>query len=309
MGHLENNIDYYRKIALKQPSGLTQGIYFSLSADEYHDDPAFSHSGMVDILKHPYFYWVSSPLNPKRKKRKQTDAMWLGELSHIALLEPNKFSEKYRTPFEPWSSDKVTLTSSQYEKITAAITELGATREVYFSDGYPEVSIFWIDPLTGLRLKARFDWLRTDGAVDRKNIKEITDDVIGRAIFDYGYDIQHELYRDGMAAVKAGLNSGTMKAYGDCEQDWLDRFKSDPYCGFCFLFQRSMPPFVFRYEFLEQQIMDNAQICIADAKQIFLDYIAEHGLGPWPAGRAEPGRFPSEKIPFGIYNRTNNRKI
>ena len=303
MTTIHTDSERYRKIATKQPGGFLQGIYFDMDNETYHADPAFSHSGMVDILKHPYFYWISSPLNPQRERRAQTEAMRLGELIHQKLLEPKKFDALYRMPTDGWCRDKVILTTNMYQSITRAVDELGDTKDLYFSDGMPEVSVFWLDPLTGMRLKCRFDWLKTYGAVDRKNAREITDQEIGNAICNFGYDIQEELYVEGMRNIKRLLREGTCRVVGEHDPEWLQRFIDEPACGFCFLFQRSQWPFVYQYVQLPSDVLDNARRCIDDAKQCYLDNLEAHGTKHWPAGDAIPKKLATTDIPMRIYNR------
>jgi len=67
-------------------------------------------------------------------------------------------------------------------------------------DGDAEVSLFADDPETGVHLRGRVDWLATmaDGSLVNVDLKTTTDvrrHKLTRAIEDFGYDTQSEVYR------------------------------------------------------------------------------------------------------------------
>lgn len=298
----------YQKIALKQPSGFTSGIYFNLPEEEYHADCALSHSGMVDLLKHPYFYWANSGLNKNGDdKRKKSAAMEWGRISEEYLLDPEGFRAKYRSAYESYDPNRATLPPAIMEAVIKSVEALGETKDVWFQNGYPQVSFFWIDPTTRLRMRARFDYLLPFGGIDLKRIREITDFEIGRAIANFGYDIQNELYIQGMRAVKEGLRAGTCQVYGEHDAEWLKAFIKEDLCGFGFLFQRSEAPFVYRYERMPHDVLRNAAKDIENASLVYLEWLDKYGAEePWPCGDGEMREFPATKIPMSIHYRGNS---
>ncbi len=77
--------------------------------------------------------------------------------------------------------------------------------------GYPEVSIFWEDPETGIRCKARIDNLKTRSAIDLKNFSNKNGVSIDRAISSsmsrYGYHTQAVHYSEGLSIVRGMLRA------------------------------------------------------------------------------------------------------
>ena len=72
--------------------------------------------------------------------------------------------------------------------------------------GDAEASVFWKDKATGLRCRARPDWLHWHGpkratVLDIKTINDITFDSIQKAIASYGYHRQAAHYSNGLRAV------------------------------------------------------------------------------------------------------------
>lgn len=73
--------------------------------------------------------------------------------------------------------------------------------------GHAEHSAWWTDPLTGVRMRARFDWLTRLGddrwmPVDYKTTARLAaKTVFERTAYDYGYDVQDTWYRWAVEAV------------------------------------------------------------------------------------------------------------
>lgn len=63
------------------------GIYFGMPEEQYHAAPAFSASGIKDILVSPLDFWARSWMNPERPEEKDSTAKLLGSAYHKAILE------------------------------------------------------------------------------------------------------------------------------------------------------------------------------------------------------------------------------
>lgn len=63
------------------------GIYFDMPEEAYFSAPAFSSSGIKDILVSPLDFWMKSWMNPDRPEDKDTTAKLLGSAYHKAILE------------------------------------------------------------------------------------------------------------------------------------------------------------------------------------------------------------------------------
>lgn len=78
----------------------------------------------------------------------------------------------------------------------------------YIQDGLPEVAILARDPITGLMLKVKFDWLRfDDAAVDVKTTQSTKPEDFSRQLFNLHYDVQQEFYK--YVAAVAGIQVNT----------------------------------------------------------------------------------------------------
>ena len=217
----------------KQPEGLKAGIYFNLSNEDYHNDPAVSCSNIKDLLISPLKYWDSSPLN-KNRKQKETKAKTIGTALHCLLMEKEKFGEDYivlpkleidsdfyreeskKPDFDQnyelfatkgaktfkYKGSKTVIRQEEYEEINEAVNNLEAqgAAGLLFKDGYAEVSIFWRDEETGLMCKCRPDYLSTNYIADYKSIANI--EMIERDLVSYKYHFQAAYYLEGLNQLK-----------------------------------------------------------------------------------------------------------
>lgn len=286
-----------------QPEGLLPGIYFNLDETAYHNDPAFSHSGMRNILIHPYYYWCYSPLNPNRKF-KVTEAMLLGKMMHMYLLQPEIFFSTYSVPSMGYAPNRKIVARADFAKIEEAVQMIKEETEAYsyFQNGFAEVSVFWICPRTGIRLKMRIDYLRTFGIIDLKRNKEIEDNPLGWVIADHGYDLQDGLYKEGLQEIRKMLKNKTAQVFGCPDKIWLKKFVNSDENAFVFFFQRSMPPYVFRVIEFEDEIVANARSRIDSAKDRYIENIGKYGTNKWPAGKANPEKFSIYHLPRKIFD-------
>lgn len=285
---------------------LEPGIYFGLSNEDYHNDLALSHSGMVNLLKSPLDYWSRSPLNPDRKEFKPSDAMIFGTRCHELLLEPKRFYATYNGTGTGWDiSKKITINNSDFKKILSSIDEIKAVPKdyAYFTDGFPEVSIVWVDPGTGVKLRIRIDWLRIFGGVDYKRDRDLEDSALGWSIGRYGYDIQEVLYSEGIAYAKEQLRAGTFKVFGQHDMLWLKRFMDEPRTYFRFFFQRSEPPYIYRIVWFDKEIIKNARTHCEDAKRIYKEMVTTYGTKRWPAKTTHSGEFSIYMLPRSAVDR------
>jgi hypothetical protein len=104
-----------------------------------------------------------------------------------------------------------------------------------FSNGHPEVSIFWDRP-DGVRCKARFDFLKIRGIGDLKSTRNPLGvdfrDACRRAITNYRYDIQAAHYLEGRSQIPELLDN--VQGYHD--SDWLTQVAKAEEFGFVFVF-------------------------------------------------------------------------
>jgi hypothetical protein len=65
-----------------------------LASAEYFSTPAISNSGMKDLAVSPLRFWYLH-LNPDRPAPRETPEMAFGTALHCAVLEPDKFADRY----------------------------------------------------------------------------------------------------------------------------------------------------------------------------------------------------------------------
>lgn len=293
-----------------QPQGLPEGIYFNLSDEIYHSDPALSHSGMTKLLLSWADYWVNSCLNPQRKKFEATAAMEFGKQSGMLLTQPKVFHQTYNTHGRSSSTSKgMWLSSVQWQKLTESVdavidVEIGAA---HFRDGYAEVAVVWRDPDTGVMLRVKFDFLRTFGIIDVKRIRAMDDWTIGNAVRDQGLDIQNFLYLEGMKAARRILlamnEAGRIKFALDngVDSHWLEEFTHDQDIMFRFLFQRSTPPYIWDFVELEEDAVIEGANSVSAAIKRYQDGIGTFGVGKPAMGRDKVRKIGSFFIPRRRY--------
>lgn len=276
------------------PVQLKEGIYFHLSNDDYHADAALSHSGMTAILESWQDYWERSCHNPDRKHNKPTDAMELGTQTGMCLLDLDAFNKTYTTNPRFHKTHSI-LSTVQMGKIVDAVRSVVRVDigKEHFSNGYPEVTIVWRDPDTGIMLRAKIDYLRTFGAIDFKRIKALDHWTIGRAVRDQGLDIQQFLY---LEAIKAARRMLRAMALADIEElairegvslDWLIAFRDEDDLLFRFLFQRSVSPYIWAFHELEPEVAQEGSRAVYEAIKRYKHYTGLWGLSKPPMGTTE----------------------
>lgn len=112
--------------------------------------------------------------------------------------------------------------------------------------GHSEVAIFWTDPDTGIRMKAKIDKLHPHVIVDYKTMmikrtKGMDQSILDAIRFEK-YDLQAAMYTIGIAHVVNMINDGTAVIEGDVSGEFIDSFKQKAEKPFGFIFQQSEKP-------------------------------------------------------------------
>jgi len=286
----------------KQLKGLLPGIYFNLDEEDYHADSALNNSGLKHLAYNPSDYWLQSAMNKDKKPYKITPTLKYGRQIHHLLLERETFFDVYNImPGSRWDDSKEMIPKRSYEKMRASITALKELDQVnrLLSNGYPEVSYVWICPDTGIRLRIRIDYLRAStaadphnitGAMDYKNIRDVTDIQLKYTIRDYAYEIQAALYEEGVTHLRQQIQDNTLNyIYGDFTlkdatkaRKFLDRLASDDGTDFLFVFQRKDFPHYTRPIILSDHNIQTGKNEIIKGKDSFLENLKEYGHSAWP---------------------------
>lgn len=199
------------------PVERTPGIYADVPAEDYHAGPGISASGLKRLLP-PY-----TPAHYKYGEPYESAALDFGKVAHrLVLGEGDAFVvspfDSFRSnDAKAWKAEQdaagnVVITAADLEKARAMAEAVKAhpLAGQLFTDGAPEVSLYWTDAETGVLCRARYDWMRNlhKGRrlliPDLKTARSAEPWSFAKAAADYGYAISAEFYRQ--AAIANGLD-------------------------------------------------------------------------------------------------------
>lgn len=196
---------------------------FSATSEEYHASPGTSHSQLETFIKKPklfYQYFVREP----RRERTETADQKFGRETHAHVLEQTtvkipwhvlakngaKSGNAWRQ-FALQHEGKLLLKEHEYgavEAVAAAIRENERARHlIYEAEGEAEVSIRWVDDVTGMLLRCRLDRLlhRPKLIVDLKAVRSAVAGDFAAVIEEWGYHRQAAMYQDGYEHLSGEL--------------------------------------------------------------------------------------------------------
>lgn len=183
---------------------------------EYHAMPGISKSGLDLINRSPAHYrWAQdNPQDP-------TPAMRIGTLTHLAVLEPDRFNSecivmpsmdrRTKAGKETWGQfqadypEHELLTSEEHTRITAIRDSVFAhpmARKLMDRITEVEASTFWRDPDTGVDCRCRPDAVLDNGMlIDLKTARDAGPG-FERSVVKYRYHVQAAFYGDGMGGMQ-----------------------------------------------------------------------------------------------------------
>lgn len=191
------------------------GVY-ETSADDYHAHPALSSSGARKLLPPScpalFHYERSNPVEP-------TTEMEFGSVAHDLLLGNGNAYEvlsydNYRTKESQEKAKalraegRIPILDWEFRRAEAMVSVLRAHPIAghLFTGGAAEKSLFWVDPTTGVNLRARIDYMKLDHLppliVDYKSCTSAALDKIPKSVADYGYHIQAAFYIEAVKRLK-----------------------------------------------------------------------------------------------------------
>ncbi|SDN18765.1 PD-(D/E)XK nuclease-like domain-containing protein [Streptomyces wuyuanensis] len=258
-----------------------------LPADDYHADrTSISSSGLRALLPPgcpaQYLYDRNNPKPPKREfdLGNATHTEILGDGHEIEVIDaPNWLKADAREKRDAaYDQRRVPLLHHEYEQVqamAAAIRQHPQAGPLFAGKGIAERSLYWTDPATGVRCRARPDWLKEYPgltlAVDLKTIKSSDPETVSRAIRDHSYHQQDPLYIDGITAV---LKPADVR--------------------FVFVFVSKQPPHLITVGELVQQDRDTGRARNERALRIYADCQA---TGNWPDWTGTTTEIPPIAMP------------
>lgn len=206
------------------------GIYYDIPADDYFAWEAVSNSKLSLMNR--------SPMHYKHGFGESTPAMRLGSLVHSGVLEPlsiakryvfmpdysnhpenttangdrsfsgaTKFVKQMQETFRRMHHNKEIVSEPEYDMMVGMATALVSNQAAknLLREGVAEVSLVWVDPMSGLTCKSRIDWLDRESGrfCDLKTTMDAGE--FERSIVKYGYHRQMAFYGRGLEAN--GINA------------------------------------------------------------------------------------------------------
>lgn len=198
-------------------------IAHDMPHEDYLAADGLSFSQLKRLMKSPAHFHALTIAKDRPPSPEPSPQMFAGTLLHCALLEPEAFPLRYAVgpkvksrAVKEWTQFEASLAPgieavTPLQKEIADAQRAAALRDpkiaALFDDGDAEVSIFWTDERTGVRMKARLDWLAERGragefviAADVKTAVDASPDGFARAVWNFRYDMQAAHY---MRAARA----------------------------------------------------------------------------------------------------------
>lgn len=192
------------------------GLVYDLPEAEYHSGPELSSTGARTLLEDggpEKFAWQ------REHPRTPSDAMDLGTLVHAKVLGTGwpivvvdapdwrtKAAQDARKKARAEGAVAVLVAQNAEADLIAAKVRAHPVAGRLFAEGSAEVSAFWTDERTGVRCRARFDFLPTltaggrPLAVDLKTTSDASPLGFGKSVANFGYHQQDDFYRRALVA-------------------------------------------------------------------------------------------------------------
>ena len=254
---------------MSDPRPATPGL------EDYLRIPALSSSGMRTLLDCPAkFLW-------QQEHPVFSDEFDIGKLAHALVLDDQTAMERdfVLVDADSWRrpADQTTRRAAReagktgiLPKDLAAAGEMAAAVQAHPTagrlfapgTGRPEQTLQWTDPLSGVPLKCRLDWLpnpqpgRRMLVADYKTAKSSDPRKFQRSVAEYGY---HAQAAHNLAGIRA------------C--------RLDPDPAFLFVVQEKDPPYVVTVIELDQGALQTGEQMVMDAIRLYLRCSAS---GHWP---------------------------
>jgi len=181
-------------------------ITTDLTNEQYHAHDSISKSGLDLIARSPAHWRYAERNEPSR-------AMVIGSALHAAVLEPELFASQYmllRNVKDRRASEykqavavhgeDFVLTGKEADYIAGmqeTIRSHAYVGDMLRQPGRAELSVITKDPVTGIDVRCRFDWLTDTGRpLDLKTTQDARPDAFARSVANYRYHVQAAFYAD-----------------------------------------------------------------------------------------------------------------
>jgi exodeoxyribonuclease VIII len=199
---------------------MQQGeIRFKMEFEKYLAEDAVSSSRLRAFRQAPLFAAPGHYGVADERKELSRDLV-IGSATHALLWEPGEFEKRYKKLPElnlrkdegrselAWYyktyGEAFCLSEREYNLAMALRAALWLNEDARFylqAIDHSEVSVFWSDPETGIRKKARPDaFIEAGVCFDLKTTTDADEKGFKRIIGERGYDLQAALYVEGLRA-------------------------------------------------------------------------------------------------------------
>lgn len=198
------------------------GIIHGLDESLYHAQPELSSTGARTLIN-------DSPARfdyDRRHRRAGNSSFDVGHAAHAKILgvglEVVTYPDEHLTASGNVSTKAATVAWAEeqreagrapvtpeqvadVDRMAEAVLAHDAARRILESDGSPEVSVFAEDPETGIRVRARFDWLGSAAADLKTTAGSASASGFGASAAKFDYPMQQVWYEDVFAWATNGV--------------------------------------------------------------------------------------------------------
>lgn len=252
---------------------ITHGIHADMDVATYHGAHDWlSASGIKKLVPPSTPAHFKAAIGVEEHKPafdfgKAAHARVLGEGDDITVVEADNWTTKAARDARDaaYEAGRVPILARDNAVIDAMAASLEAhpVAPLLFATGKPEVSAFWTDPETGVKCRARFDWLpepvegRRLIVPDLKTAACAAPSEFSKAAARFGYYIQQEHYRDA-----------------------LIRLDVDPDPAFLFVVIEKEPPYLVTVaQFARSEDVRLARAAVDRARRLYAECLA---TDTWP---------------------------
>ena len=217
---------------------IPTGIYYDLAHEDYLNAPGYSSTFLKTVVTKSAAHAHYLRENPEDKACYRT-----GSALHLGLESMDAYLERVHTMPEDCRKGKgarsraadwklmaqankwIVLTESEKQGVDDILSTLGSDSQLksLIHGGKSEVSLFWDDPTTGERMKARIDLLKNFNnrhfLFDFKSCQSGEPNLLNKAIGERAMFLQSAIYLDGARAL--GFDNATWA--------WIFMEKAAPY--------------------------------------------------------------------------------
>jgi hypothetical protein len=182
--------------------------------EQYWNHPGVNHSTLKAFSK-----GAARVKHQMENGTAETEAMRLGTLAHLCVLEPHlvpkhvavapevskrtKIGKEKWKEFEQDNADKMVFTKDQYDtavRMSESVHNHPVVKELFQGSWVAETECYWKDDLWGIDCKCKVDAIvEKTVMVDLKTTIDATPAAFGRQIFNYFYHTQAAWYSSGAA--------------------------------------------------------------------------------------------------------------